>query len=176
MVSGDLEREFQHSGMMGFRDLIPTFEEKTQVRVDSPVRVFVDPTVECEHAIIQWEFRNLDPLMELLARTFGFSVVMAAIRAINKGHHQGAFFLEEINHAAYVRMVQAAENLGFFGELVSRLNALKELQYQSLLGQVGIISIVNLSEAAATEIRADLILAPDLPTDYTQRVVVSFRL
>jgi hypothetical protein len=82
-VSGDIDRHFERHGLLGYKSVIPGFEEKTAVREGAPVRAFKDPEGECAHAMAQWEFKNLDNMMELLARTFGFPTVLITIRGIN---------------------------------------------------------------------------------------------
>ncbi|MBN1478507.1 hypothetical protein JXA47_17270 [Candidatus Sumerlaeota bacterium] len=82
-ISGELDRHFERHGMLGHKSMIPGFEEKTEVREGIPVRAFRDPEGECAHAMAQWEFKNLDSIMELMARTFGFPTVLITIRGIN---------------------------------------------------------------------------------------------
>lgn len=83
VASGEIIVAFEREGMLGFKRLIPSFEEKTEMQADAPVRVFKDPVTECSHAVIHWKLHNLDGLMEILARTYGFPAAVATLRGIN---------------------------------------------------------------------------------------------
>ncbi|NUP90273.1 MAG: hypothetical protein HUU25_10700 [Candidatus Sumerlaeia bacterium] len=82
-ASNEITREFERRGLRGFENLIDSFKGRTVVREDIPVRAFRDPEAECAHAVVQLQFSNLDAIVILLARTYGFPAILASIRGIN---------------------------------------------------------------------------------------------
>lgn len=83
LASGEMEHEFLRRGVLGFLDLVALFAERTEQPAGAPVRCFRDPGAEASHALIHWQLSNLDRLVGLFARTYGFPAIVEAVRGIN---------------------------------------------------------------------------------------------